>query len=135
MKFPRQTDPSLGANGDDAENDLVSAELTLQPASESTEASPASPADLTAPSNLLVTFLEHCSIVMQDVKTNTSQNTVKLRYVFAFYLMSEELFVSHISPVNQMLFSIGHRCTVLHWCEQSFSASGRMHGCFETHLT
>ena len=34
----------------------------------------------TAPSNLLVTFLEHCSIIMQDVKTESSQNTVKLRY-------------------------------------------------------
>ena len=50
-------------------------------------ASPVSPADLTAPSNLLVTFLEHCSIVMQDVKTNTSQNTVKLRCVFTFCSM------------------------------------------------
>ena len=83
--FFLQTDPSLGANEDEADNDLVSAELTpQQPATDSSEVSPPVNPDLTAPSNLLVTFLEHCSIVMQDVKTNTSQNTVKLRYIQNF---------------------------------------------------
>jgi len=76
-----QTDPSLTA-GEDEGGDVtdVTSQNINNVANDVIEAANSQDSLAVSPSNLLVTFLEHCSIVMQDVKSESSQNTVKLRY-------------------------------------------------------
>eukprot|EP00095_Tigriopus_kingsejongensis_P007666 maker-scaffold156_size297567-snap-gene-0.24 protein:Tk07666 transcript:maker-scaffold156_size297567-snap-gene-0.24-mRNA-1 annotation:"hypothetical protein L798_14922" len=42
------------------------------------------------PSNLLVTFLEYCSIIMQDTKTESSQNTNKLSFLILLCITEDQ---------------------------------------------
>ena len=89
LNFALQTEAPNNSPDGALESNVAEVQTGSQQASEGTDAAskPVATAGCpdntatAAPSNLLVTFLEHCSIIMQDVKTESSQNTVRLRYV------------------------------------------------------
>ncbi|TRY78279.1 hypothetical protein TCAL_08766 [Tigriopus californicus] len=80
-----------------------------------------------APSNLLVTFLEYCSIVMQDTKTESSQNTNKLSFLILLCI-TEDQYANALMHDANLSFRIKlhrapmrHRKTAVNW-ETDFSS-------------
>lgn len=79
------------------------------------------------PSNLLVTFLEYCSIVMQDTKTESSQNTNKLSFLILLCI-TEDQYANALMHDTNLSFRIKlhrapmrHRKTTVNW-ETDFSS-------------
>ncbi|XP_064465666.1 armadillo-like helical domain-containing protein 3 isoform X2 [Ornithodoros turicata] len=78
------------------------------------EAVPAERPDCTDPSNLLVTFLEFCSIVMQKTKDESSANTTKLAFIILLCITEDQYANSMMHDVN-MVFKVQlHRMPMRH---------------------
>lgn len=58
---------------------------------EDASSSSSAAAAASTPSNLLVTFLEYCSIVMQDTKTESSLCTVKLSFLILLCISEDQV--------------------------------------------
>lgn len=79
-------------------------------------APPTSDQDLisTTPSNLLVTFLEYCSIVMQDTKSDSSINTVKLSFLILL-CVTEDQYANALMHDPNLVFAVKlHRAPMRH---------------------
>lgn len=76
--------------------------------------SPSNP-DLTSlPSNLLVTFFQYCSIVMQDTKSETSCNNVKLCFI-VLSCIAEDQYANTIMHDGNILYKVRlHRMPMRH---------------------
>ncbi|XP_044738483.1 armadillo-like helical domain-containing protein 3 isoform X2 [Chrysoperla carnea] len=73
------------------------------------------PIDIMAqPSNLLVTFLQYCSIVMQDTKTEASTNTVKLCFVILGCISEDQYANTIMHDVTLCFKVIIHRLPMRH---------------------
>ncbi|XP_060523936.1 armadillo-like helical domain-containing protein 3 [Cylas formicarius] len=66
------------------------------------------------PSNLLVTFFQYCSIVMQDTKTETSINTVKLCFLILECISEDQYANSLMHDVNLAFKVKLHRLPMRH---------------------
>lgn len=62
-----------------------------------------------APSNLLVTFLEYCSIVMQDTKSESSANTVKLSFLILL-CVTEDQYANALMHDTNLVFCVRLHC-------------------------
>ena len=66
------------------------------------------------PSNLLVTFLEYCSIVMQDTKSEASINTVKLSFLILL-CVTEDQYANALMHDPNLVFAVKlHRAPMRH---------------------
>ena len=66
------------------------------------------------PSNLLVTFLEYCSIVMQDTKTESSLNTIKLSFLILMCI-TEDQYANALMHDANLAFRVKlHRAPMRH---------------------
>jgi len=104
------------------ESNVAELQPGSQQASEGTDAASAGCPDnaaTAAPSNLLVTFLEHCSIIMQDVKTESSQNTVKLSFL-VLTCITEDQFANALLNDPNLVFKVKlHRAPMRHRSKSS----------------
>merc|ERR1719376_422970 len=67
-----------------------------------------------SPSNLLVTFLEYCSIAMQDIKSESSQNTVKLSFLI-LTCITEDQYANALLNDPNLVFKVRlHRAPMRH---------------------
>ncbi|KAG0726797.1 Armadillo-like helical domain-containing protein 3 [Chionoecetes opilio] len=88
------------------------------PAPDSTDSpSPATPVEIETcvqPTNLLVTFLEYCSIVMQDTKTEESLSNVKLCFII-ITCIAEDQFCNLLLHDANLVFTVPlHRLPMRH---------------------
>ncbi|MPC21427.1 UPF0668 protein C10orf76 [Portunus trituberculatus] len=88
------------------------------PAPDSTETpSPATPVEIETcvqPTNLLVTFLEYCSIVMQDTKTEESLSNVKLCFII-ITCIAEDQYCNLLLHDANLVFTVPlHRLPMRH---------------------
>merc|ERR1719412_1309134 len=66
------------------------------------------------PSNLLVTFLEYCSIVMQDTKSESSMSTVKLSFLILL-CVTEDQYANALVHDPNLVFAVKlHRAPMRH---------------------
>ena len=66
------------------------------------------------PSNLLVTFLEYCSIAMQDTKSDSSVNTVKLSFLILL-CVTEDQYANALMHDQNLVFSVKlHKAPMRH---------------------
>lgn len=66
------------------------------------------------PSNLLVTFLEYCSIVMQDTKSESSMSTVKLSFLILL-CVTEDQYANALMHDPNLVFVVKlHRAPMRH---------------------
>ena len=66
------------------------------------------------PSNLLVTFLEYCSIAMQDTKSESSLNTVKLSFLILI-CVTEDQYANALMHDQNLVFSVKlHKAPMRH---------------------
>lgn len=66
------------------------------------------------PSNLLVTFLEYCSIVMQDTKSDSSLNTVKLSFLI-LVCVTEDQYANALMHDQNLVFHVKlHKAPMRH---------------------
>ena len=66
------------------------------------------------PSNLLVTFLEYCSIVMQDTKSESSMSTVKLSFLILL-CVTEDQYANALMHDPNLVFAVKlHRAPMRH---------------------
>lgn len=73
----------------------------------------------TKPSNLLVTFLEYCSIVMQDTKSESSHQTVKLSFLILVCITEDQYANALINDPNLVFKVKLHRAPMRHRKPQS----------------
>lgn len=66
------------------------------------------------PSNLLVTFLEYCSIVMQDTKSDSSHQTVKLSFLILICITEDQYANALINDPNLVFKVKLHRAPMRH---------------------
>lgn len=85
-----------------------------QPTTATTTNQPTSSNVNAAPSNLLVTFLEYCSIIMQDTKTESSLNTVKLSFLILL-CVTEDQYANALMHDPNLVFRVKlHRAPMRH---------------------
>ena len=66
------------------------------------------------PSNLLVTFLEYCSIAMQDTKSESSVNTVKLSFLILL-CVTEDQYANALMHDQNLVFAVKlHKAPMRH---------------------
>ncbi|CAH1173816.1 unnamed protein product [Phaedon cochleariae] len=68
----------------------------------------------TEPSNLLVTFFQYCSIVMQDTKTEAGTNTVKLCFIILGCITEDQYANSLMHDINLAFKVKLHRLPMRH---------------------
>lgn len=72
------------------------------------------PGDIALPVNLLVAFLEYCSIVMQDTKTETATNNVRQCFII-LTCVSEDQYCNSLMHDANLVFSVRlHRLPMRH---------------------
>jgi hypothetical protein len=73
-----------------------------------------SPSSPPPPSNLLVTFLEYCSLVMADIKTESSSNLVKLCFII-LTCIAEDQYANALMCDAHLVFRVQlHRVPMRH---------------------
>nr|CAD7393324.1 unnamed protein product [Timema cristinae] len=88
---------------------------TLNSAQPTPDLTTPTPVDIiTQPSNLLVTFFQYCSIVMQDTKSEASSNNVKLCFLILTCVSEDQYANSLMHDVNLVFKVQLHRLPMRH---------------------
>ncbi|XP_046658761.1 armadillo-like helical domain-containing protein 3 [Homalodisca vitripennis] len=87
---------------------------TSTPPSPSNSLAAGEPLEATQPSNLLVTFFQYCSIVMQDTKSEASVNNVKLCFIILTCISEDQYANSLMHDVNLVFKVQLHRLPMRH---------------------
>lgn len=98
---------------------------TSMPPSPSSNVSPSEqiiPSELSQPSNLLVTFFQYCSIVMQDTKSEATVNNVKLCFIILTCIAEDQYANSLMHDVNLVFKVQLHRLPMRHRKSQNKSS-------------